>query len=112
MHRIDESLDLLLNNEKVQMLVNRLVDYVEFISKIEKEMSKLNLETKSGLYMAGVLDSQRREKHDIAIASLMELNEIAQRELGKPIYTGSFDDNYRNEIAQAIMIYSNHILDI
>lgn len=113
MYSIDVELFRALNelkDNRIELLIKSLADYVIFISKIEKEMSKLDLDTKSGLYMAGMLDSQRREKHDLAIISLKELNSISNEKFGKLLYNGSFDDEYRNEIAQAIMLLCENLL--
>ena len=51
-----------------------------------------------------------KNKKDSAIIALKELNNIAESVYGEKIYNGSFDDKYRNEIAQAIMILNEKIL--
>ena len=99
------------NPKEVKNLVNNLLDYSEHISVIEEKMKQLDFTTKYGLYMAEQLDLQRREKHDIAILSLSKLNDISVLESGKLLYNGVIDDYHRSEIAQAIMIFGNEILD-
>lgn len=75
-------------------------------------MAKLDFDTKSGIYLASNLDNQRREKHDIAIYSLNLINKISMNKFNEKVYDGSFEDEYRNEIAQAIMIFNKDLLDI
>ena len=113
MNRINTELLLkILDKENVLLHIDTLKDYAVFISTLEDKYKQLDFNTKYGIYMGGALDSQRREKHDAAIYALNELNTISEAVYGEKIYYGSFDDKYRNEIAQAIMILSENLLDI
>ncbi len=105
-----ELLEKIKDKENVLFLIETLKDYAVFISTLEEKYKQLDFNTKYGMYMGSVLDSQRREKHDSAIIALKELNNIAESVYGEKIYNGSFDDKYRNEIAQAIMILNEKIL--
>ena len=114
MNRINTELviDLITSNiSEVRGLIGNLLDYSDHISVIEEKMKCLDFHTKYGIYMAEQLDLQRREKHDIAILSLNKLNDVSLEQLGDKIYKGIIDDIHRSEIAQAIMIFSEEILD-
>ncbi len=100
------------DSSEIKNLVNNLLDYSEHISVIEEKMKQLDFNTKYGMYMAEQLDLQRREKHDAAIVSLSKLNNISLENYGCKVYEGIIDDYHRSEIAQAIMIFCEEILDI
>ena len=102
----------IVDKENVLLHIESLKDYAVFISTLEERYKQLDFNTKYGIYMGGVLDSQRREKHDLAIQALNELNKIAESAYGEKIYNGSFDDKYRNEIAQAVMILNEKLLSM
>lgn len=113
MNRINtELLFKISDTENVFHHIDTLKDYAVFISTLEDKYKQLDFNTKYGIYMGGVLDSQRREKHDAAIYALNELNKISENAYGEKIYNGSFDDKYRDEIAQAIMILNEELLDL
>lgn len=113
MNRINTDLLLKINEkENVSQLIEILKEYAVFISTMEEKYKQLDFNTRYGIYMGGVWDSQRREKHDEAIYALKELNKLSEKLYGEKIYKGSFDDTYRNEIAQAIMVFSEEILNL
>ena len=96
----------------INSLVDNLLDYSQYISSVDEKMKTLNLNTRYGIYMAEQFDMHRREKHDIAIASLQKLNDISVQILGIKIYEGIIDSDHRSEIAQAIMLFGNDILEL
>lgn len=87
--------------------VNRLIDYADFVSKLEEMVREYS----NSDYMLIKLDSDRREKHDMAISCIAELNEISNSlELGN-FYDGTVDDENRSVIAQAIYNFSKYYLN-
>ena len=53
--------------------INRLIDYADFVSKLE---DLINQNSESS-FITKKLDSDRREKHNMAISCIAELNEIS-----------------------------------
>lgn len=87
--------------------INILIDYADFVSKLEA-MIKQNSDSD---YIIMKLDQDRREKHDMAISCIQDLNEIsADLGLGK-FYEGCVNDENRSAIAQAIYEFSKYYLD-
>lgn len=88
--------------------VNRLIDYADFVSKLEEMIKQYS----GSDYMIMRLDKDRREKHDMAISCITELNEISNNlKLGN-FYDGAVDDESRSIIAQAIYDFSKHYLNL
>jgi hypothetical protein len=102
-----ETGDIMINS-----LIDNLLDYSQYISSVDEKIKTLNLNTRYGLYMAEQFDMHRREKHDIAITSLQKLNDISVQRLGRIVYEGIIDSDHRSEIAQAIMLFGNEVLEL
>ncbi len=94
--------------KSIMFRINLLIDYADFVSKLE-EMIKQYSESD---YIIMKLDKDRREKHDMAISCIEDLNEISgDLGLGE-FYDGPVNEENRNVIAQAIYDFSKYYLNL
>ena len=99
-------------NLRVKSLISDLIEYAVYIAKLDCEMSKIDLGTRSGIYMGGMMAQSRRENlHSMSIYAINELNKMAVENLGYKIYDGVIDNDHIKVVTQAIVRFSFEVLE-
>lgn len=102
---IDTMLKTSENDAKKEILfeIKFLIDYAKHISTMEQRIREL-IQKDDGMsnYAIRALETQRQEKHNLAIQSLYNLNETAVSMGLEKVYSGGFEETDRGDIAQAI----------
>lgn len=89
--------------KKIMFEIKFLIEYARHISTMEEKIREL-IQKNDGAsnYAIKVLETQRQEKHNLAIQSLYNLNETAVSLGFDKVYHGGFEETDRGDIAQAI----------
>lgn len=85
----------------IESRVNKLVDYVQYVSFMETRIQRLSIEGINGEEWRDkvqALDENRRSKHEVAMSAVNQLNRLAVAEGLEPFYDGPVDHEHRNEV--------------
>lgn len=85
----------------IESRVNKLVDYVSYVSFMETRIQRLSIEGINGeewREKVQALDENRRSKHEVAMAAVTQLNRLSIAEGLESFYDGPVDHEHRNEV--------------
>lgn len=85
----------------IESRVNKLVDYVQYVSFMETRIQRLSIEGITGEEWRDkvqALDENRRSKHEVAMSAVTQLNRLAKAEGLDPFYDGPVDHEHRNDV--------------
>lgn len=96
-------------NKKIIIDIKLLIDYAKHVSIMDERIKELIQKgDRASDYTIISIEKQRREKHDMAIQCLYELNEISCSMGLDKVYSGGFEESNRGDIAQAIFEFCKY----